>query len=86
MINCFSARSDRLWYFNGIGKNPIFVAIMTAICIIQIVFVYLGGSLLRTMPLTVAELGFTLSLALCVFPAEMLRRILWRFMGKKSGF
>ena len=86
VINCFSARSDRLWYFNGIGKNPIFVAIMTAICVVQVAFIYLGGSLLRTMPLSASELLYTLGLSLCVLPAEILRRIVWRLMGKESGF
>ena len=86
VINCFSARGDRLWYFSGIGKNPVFVIIMVAVCAVQIVFVYLGGSLLRTLPLHADELLYTLGLSLCVFPAEMLRRILWRLMGKKNGF
>ena len=86
VINCFSARGDRLWYFSGIGKNPVFVIIMAAVCAVQIVFVYLGGSLLRTLPLHADELLYTLGLSLCVFPAEMLRRILWRLMGKKNGF
>ena len=86
VINCFSARCDRLWYFNGIGKNPVFVVIMAAVCAVQVVFVYLGGSLLRTLPLSADELLYTLGLSLCVLPAEMLRRIAWRLMGKKNGF
>ena len=86
VINCFSARGDRLWYFNGIGKNPVFVVITAAVCAVQVAFVYLGGSLLRTLPLSVDELLYTLGLSLCVLPAEMLRRIAWRLMGKKNGF
>ena len=59
---------------------------MTAVCAIQILFVYLGGSVLRTIPLLAEELGFTLLLSLTVFPVELLRKLLWRLTGHKDGF
>ena len=86
VLNCFNCRSDRLSMLTGISKNPAFIAIMALICIVQIIFVYLGGSILRTMPLTLQELGFTLLLSLSVIPAEFLRRFVWRIMGKSNGF
>ncbi len=86
VFNCISSRSDRLSYFTGIAKNPAFIAIMVMICVVQIAFIYLGGSVLRTMPLTVSELFYTLSLSLLVIPAELLRRLIWRLRGKKNGF
>ena len=86
VINCFSSRCDRLSYLSGITKNPTFIVIMSIICIVQIAFIYLGGSILRTLPLTLSELIYTLVLSLFVIPAELLRRIIWRVCGKKSGF
>ena len=86
VCNCFGARTDRLRLLAGIGKNPGFIGIMLAVTVIQIVFVYLGGSVLRTAPLTLAELGFTFSLALLAIPTEFLRKILWRLCGKKTGY
>ena len=86
VFNCFNARTDRLKLFAGLRKNPIFLIIMTAILVIQIVFVYLGGEVLRTVPLTARELLVTMSLSLSVFPAEIIRRALWRLRGKRSGF
>ena len=86
VLNCISSRSDRISYFSGLSKNPAFIVIMLTICIVQVVFIYLGGSVLRTMPLTFAELAYTLSLSLLVVPAELLRRIIWRLRGKKNGF
>ena len=86
VFNCFNSRTDRLRLFAGISKNKAFCLIMSAVCIIQIAFVYLGGSLLRTAPLTLAELKFTMIFSLCVFPAEILRKLLWRLRGKKEGF
>ncbi len=86
VFNCFNCRTDRLRLLSGIGKNRAFLLIMTLICVVQLIFVYVGGSVLRTMPLTPAELGYTLLAALTVFPAELLRKILWRIRGKKGGF
>jgi hypothetical protein len=58
---------------------------MAAILFIQILFVYLGGSVLRTAPLTIPELGLTALLALVVIPADLMRKLIWRlFMGKKG--
>ncbi|MBQ8416015.1 MAG: cation-transporting P-type ATPase, partial [Clostridia bacterium] len=86
VFNCFNTRTDRLRLFAGINKNKIFLLIMAAILSIQILFVYLGGSVLRTAPLTPKELLVTMLLSLSVFPAEMIRKALWRLFGKRNGF
>jgi hypothetical protein len=53
---------------------------------VQILFIYLGGSVLRTVPLSIDELKITLLLALSVFPADLLRKFVLRLAGKKRGF
>ena len=86
VFNCFNTRTDRLKLFSGLSKNKVFILIMLLICAVQLIFVYLGGSVLRTMPLTAEELCFTLLLSLSVFPFEILRKLLWRFRGKRGGY
>jgi magnesium-transporting ATPase (P-type) len=86
VFNCFNCRSDRLRMLSGLSKNGAFIAIMTMILAVQVAFIYLGGSVLRTLPLLPRELLYVLSLSLTVFPAELLRRLLWRLCGKKHGF
>ncbi len=86
VFNCFNARTDRLRLLAGASRNRAFLGIMLLVCMTQILFVYLGGSVLRTMPLTVSELGMTLLLSLSVFPAELLRKLLWRLGGNRGGF
>ena len=86
VFNCFHARSDRLRLFAGLSKNKGFLLIMGAVCILQILFVYLGGPVLRTVPLTAKELLFTLDMSLLVFPAELLRKLIWRLSGHQEGF
>ena len=86
VFNCFNARTDRLRPFAGLAKNRAFLGIMAAVLIVQIVFVYLGGSVLRTMPLTAGELGLTAVLALSVLPAEKVRGLLWRARGRRERY
>ena len=86
VFNCFNCRCDRLKMLSGISKNPVFIIIMLMIAAVQIAFIYLGGSVLRTVPLTASELGFTMLMSLSVFPIELVRRLLWRLRGKKNGF
>ena len=86
LFNCFNCRTDRLRLLSGLTENPAFVFIMLLVGIIQIMFTYLGGSVLRTAPLLFSELSFTMLLALSVFPVDMLRKLILRFFGKKDGF
>ena len=86
VFNCFNCRTDRLNLFAGISKNPAFTAIMTLVATVQILFVYLGGAVLRTAPLTVSELLYSLAFAALVFPAEIIRKLIWRIAFKKGGF
>ena len=86
VCNCFCARSDRLRLFADIMHNKTFIVIMAAVLVIQIGFTYLGGSVLRTAPLTLRELGIAILPALAVFPADLLRKILWRITIGKNGY
>ena len=84
--NCFNARTDRLRLLAGIHRNKGFCLIMAAVLIVQILFVYIGGAVLRTAPLTARELWVTFLLSLTVFPAEAVRKIWRRLSGKSGGY
>lgn len=86
VMQCINSRTDRLNPFVGLDKNPTFVFIMVLITLIQVSFIYFGGAILRATPLTRAELLFTLGCATLSIPAELLRKILWRFSGHSEGF
>ncbi len=86
VFNCFNARTDRLRLLSGIAKNRPFTFIMAAIAVVQVGFVYLGGSILRTAPLLYEELLTALCVALLVFPAELLRKLIWRIFVKKPRY
>lgn len=84
VFNCFTARTDSLDLFHGLGKNKVFLFIMLLIAVIQIIFVYLGGSVLRTLPLTRKELFSCMTIALLVFPVDFFRKLLLRIFGSKN--
>ncbi|MBE6538044.1 MAG: calcium-translocating P-type ATPase, PMCA-type [Ruminococcaceae bacterium] len=84
VFNCFCARTDSLNIFRWLSKNKVFIFIMLLITVIQVVFIYLGGSVLRTAPLTFPELRATLVLALSVFPVDFLRKTILRLLGSKN--
>ncbi len=86
VFNCFNARTDRVKLFSGLGKNKAFILIMSGVLFIQILFIYLGGPVLRTLPLTLKELVITFLLSLLVFPAELLRKLILRLFGRKKGY
>jgi magnesium-transporting ATPase (P-type) len=86
VMQCINSRTDRLNLFSGITKNSAFILIMLLILGIQISFIYFGGAALRTTPLKLNELSFTLLFASLAIPIELLRKILWRFSGHTDGF
>ncbi len=78
IFSCFSARSERLWLFSGIGKNRAFSLIMLLITAVQIAMIYCGGDMFRSVPLTLRELSLAFSLAATVIPFDILRRVISR--------
>ncbi len=86
VFNCFNARTDRVKMLSGLAKNKTFILIMSGVLFIQILFIYLGGPVLRTLPLTLKELVITFLLSLSVFPAELLRKLVLRVFGRKKGY
>lgn len=85
VFNCFNTRTDRLNLAAGLLKNRAFCIIMLLIVTVQIAFIYLGGSVLRTAPLSAQELIFTMLLSLLVFPADLIRKLIWKLFFKKDS-
>ena len=78
IFNCFGARCERMWILSNIRKNKPFVFIMIFISVIQILMIYYGGSIFRTVPLTAGSLLCVILLAASVVPFEMIRRIFYK--------
>ena len=68
--------------FHGIGRNPGFIFIMGITITVQILMIYFGGTLFRTMPVAVGDLLYVIGLSLTIIPFEFLRRLFYR-LGRK---
>ena len=71
-----------MWILSDIGKNKPFGFIMIFISVIQILMIYFGGSVFRTVPLTLREVLTVIAISFSVLPFEMIRRIFYKLSGK----
>ena len=72
--NKFNARTERLNLFDHILKNKTFLQVVGMIFVVQIVFTYLGGEILRTVPLSLNELLFILGTSFVIIPIDLIRK------------
>jgi calcium-translocating P-type ATPase len=76
LFNSLSARTHRINLFANIGGNKAFIRIMSLVAVMQIVFIYLGGSIFRTSGLTLKELLICICIAFTVIPVDMIRKVI----------
>ena len=76
IFNSFNARTERINLFANIFKNKCFLIILSFITITQIILIYYGGDLFRTIGLNLKEFNIMILLALTVIPIDILRKII----------
>ena len=86
LFNCVNARTERLRLFTGILRNRFFVPLLALISSIQLLMVYRGGELFRTVPLSRAHLLRVVLLALSVIPADLIRKFFTGLSGRERRF
>ena len=75
IFNSFNARTERINLFANILKNKFFIAIILFITTIQILMIYFGGSMFRTIGLNFKELEYMIILASSVVPVDIVRKV-----------
>lgn len=74
----FNARTHRLNLLHGLASNASFIWIMSIVTIVQVLILYFGGRLYRTVPMSFDDL-FTIALiAFSVIPVDFIRKSLCR--------
>lgn len=76
IFNCFNARTSRINVLSYLTKNHMFIFIILFICIVQITMIYYGGSMFRTVPLSLKEFLIMLAISFTVVPVDILRKII----------
>jgi len=82
LINAFNVRTENLNLFENLKQNPGFLRVMLMIFGLQIVFTYIGGTILRTTPLTLQEWMYVLGFALLIIPVDLVRKTVLFRHGK----
>ena len=77
MLNGFNARTEKLNILDNIGQNKTFLYVMGLIAVVQVLMTLIGGSILRTAPLTFNEWGVVILLSLIVLPVGTLRKLIF---------
>lgn len=84
IFNSFNARTSRINVFANIFKNKVFLGVIIFIAVVQILLIYYGGNLFRTVGLSFNEFNFMLILAISVIPFDWIRK--WLLKRKKVNF
>lgn len=75
VINALNVRTPKLNLFDHITANMGFVGVLVLIFVVQIVFAYVGGRVLRTVPLLAGEWLTVIALAAIVIPFDLVRKV-----------
>ena len=74
IFNSFNARTSRINIFANLFGNKVFLCVIVFIAIVQVILIYFGGSLFRTVGLNFYEFNFMLLLSMSVIPFDWLRK------------
>lgn len=82
IFNCFNAHTSRINILAHLLKNHMFIVVIAFISIVQIILIYYGGSMFRTVPLTINEFLIMISFSFTVVPVDILRKIICKRRSK----
>lgn len=74
IFNSFNARTCRINIFANIFRNKVFLCVILFIAIVQIILIYFGGNLFRTVGLNFKEFNFMMFIAMSVIPFDWVRK------------
>ena len=84
IMNFYNARTERLNLFAGLKRNRLFVVITVLVALIQLVMVYFGGEVFRTVPLHPRLLLGLASLSVVVLPCDLIRKAVMKIGNNTS--
>lgn len=74
-MNAFNVRTPGLNLCHAIGENFQFLAVISGIFVVQILFTEYGGQAVRTVPLTFSEWCFIFASSTLILPFDMMRKL-----------
>ncbi len=84
IFTAFNTRTPRINILANLWKNKAFLIIMPAVALIQLMIIYFGGDVFRTVPLEFAELCLTAAFSFTIVPVDMVRKLFSRKSNKNA--
>jgi Ca2+-transporting ATPase len=75
-FNSFNIRTEKLNIFENIFENKGFLKVITGILFLQVLFTFIGGNILRVVPLNLMEWVIILLISLLIIPFDFARKII----------
>ncbi len=75
LFNMLNIRSEGLNFFEHISENKRFIQIILLIIVVQILFTFIGGQILRTVPLYWEEWALILLFSVLIIPIDFIRKL-----------
>ena len=85
VFNSLNARTYRINIFAYLQRNKMFIGIMLAVSVMQILLIYYGGAIFRTTGLSFGELALVIALASTVVVFDFVRKLILR-INNRRGF
>jgi len=84
-INAFNVRTKKLNLLDNITGNRGFFTVIAVIFIVQMIFTYLGGNWLRTVPLLLVEWVYVFGFCFIIIPVDLFRKIIVKPLLKRKS-
>jgi len=84
-FNAFNARTPKINIIEHIAENPGFGMVIVLIFIVQVIFTYVGGNVLRTVGLTFTEWMLVIGASALIIPFDMVRKFVMNKILPSNG-
>ena len=85
IFNAFNIRTHRLNIFADLFKNKCFIGIIIFIIVVQLIIIYFGGTLFRTVAINPKQLLFVIFISLSIIPVDLIRKLFLKVRNKNIG-
>ena len=85
VFTSFCARTHEVNLIDYLSLNKAFIVIMGFVAVVQVLIIYYGGSVFRTVGLRVSDLCIVIFLAATIIPVDMVRKYLLSMSADYKG-
>ena len=82
--NSLNSRTDSMNLFEHITENHNFILVMSAVAVIQIIIIQVGGSMFGTTPLSIKNWIAVVLIAFMIIPIDLIRKVIVKNLGIKE--